>query len=291
MCLRSRILAVLVGLSLLFLTAAGAPRKKAALPRPDHVVVLICENKGFPQVIGNADAPYINEIADRGAVFTESYALAHPSQPNYVMLLAGSNLGVANNDVPKEQPFTEPNLAAELIGKGLTFCGYSEDLPEAGFDGAQHGDYVRKHNPWVNWQGAPRNEIPRACNQPFSAWPKDLSKLTTVAFVIPNLQNDMHDGTIAQGSAWLKEKLGGYVEWAAGHNSLLIVTFDEDDNHHNQRIPTFFFGPMVRAGKYDRRITHYEVLRTLEDFYSLPPSGAAENAKPIDFCWQPASLP
>jgi acid phosphatase len=279
--------AVLVGLALIFIGAARAAN--AALPRPDHVVIVIDENKAFANLIGNAEAPYINALADRGALFTESYALAHPSQPNYLMLFAGSSLGVVDNEIPKELPLTAPNLGAELIAKGLTFCGYSEDLPEAGFDGASSGNYARKHNPWVNWQQASRNEVPKSCNQPFSSWPRDLSRLPTVAFVIPNLQNDMHDGTIAQGSSWLKEKLDGYVRWAEHHNSLLIVTFDEDDMAHNQRIPTFFVGPMVRAGKYARHITHYEVLRTVEDFYGLRPSGKAAKAKAIDFCWQ-ASL-
>jgi acid phosphatase len=278
--------AVLVGLAFIFIGAARAAN--AALPRPDHVVIVIDENRAFANLIGNADAPYINALADRGALFAESYALAHRSQPNYLMLFAGSSLGVVDKGIPKELPVTAPNLGAELIAKGLTFCGHSEDLPEAGFDGASSGNYVRKHNSCVNWQQASGNEVSKSCNRPFSSWPQDLSRVPTVAFVIPNLQNDMHDGTIAQGSAWLKEKLDGYVRRAEYHNSLLIVTFDEDDMAHNQRIPTFFVGPMVRAGKYAQHITRYEVLRTVEDFYGLRPSREAAKAKAIDFCWQPS---
>src|SRR5664280_2774927 len=110
-----------------------------------------------------------------------------------------------------------------------------------------------------------------------------------VVHVVPNLEHDMHDGTIAQGDAWLKAQLDGYIRWAASHNSLLIFTFDEDDGHEGQRIPTLFVGPMVRPGRYEQRITHYDVLRTIEEFYGLASSGAAANAATIDFCWQPVA--
>ena len=108
-----------------------------------------------------------------------------------------------------------------------------------------------------------------------------------MAFVVPNLQHDMHDGSIAEGDRSLKANLRGYVQWATSHNSLLVFTFDEDDGHEGQRIPTIFVGPMVRAGRYDRVITHCNVLRTIEEFYSLASTGSAAEAKPIDFCWQP----
>ncbi len=270
--------------------AAGALRAaETHLPRPDHVVVVIEENRGFSRIIGNREAPYINELAGGGALFTRSYALFHPSQPNYLMLFAGSNLGVTGDGLPRHLPFTAPNLGAALIVGGLTFRGYSEDLPEIGFGGRKAGDYARKHNPWVNWQGAPVNAVPVPSNLPFRTWPANLERLPTVAFVVPNLQHDMHDGTIAQADEWLKAQLDGYVRWAGLHNSLLVVTFDEDDGHEGQRIPTFFVGPMVRPGSYDRRITHCDLLRTIEDFYGLPPSGAAAQAQTIDFCWQPVA--
>ena len=277
------VLASIVGCGVAAAAAAGA------LPRPDHVIVVVEENKSFSSVIGNREAPYINELAGRGALFAQSYAIVHPSQPNYIMLFAGASLGVKGDGVPKVLPFSAPNLGAELIAAGLSFRGYSEDLPGAGFRGKKAGDYARKHNPWVNWQGAPANAIPATCNLPFTAWPTDLDRLPTVAFVIPNLQHDMHDGTIAQGDAWLKAQLDGYVRWAAAHNSLLVFTFDEDNGHEGQRIPTFFVGPIVRPGRYEQRITHYNVLRTIEEFYGLAPSGAAANATAIDFCWQPAA--
>nr|WP_264176014.1 alkaline phosphatase family protein [Effusibacillus dendaii] len=122
--------------------------------------------------------------------------MEHPSQPNYLDLFSGSNQGVTDDSCP--HPFSAPNLAAELIQAKLTFGGYSEDLPTVGFTGCsspntRHPTYARKHNPWVNF-----TNVPTDVNMPFTNFPKDFSHLPTVSFVIPNLDHDMHDGTIKQ---------------------------------------------------------------------------------------------
>ena len=76
-----------------------------------------------------------------------------------------------------------------------------------------------------------------------------------------------------------------YVQWARTHNSLFILTFDEDDNLHSNQIPTIFSGQMVVQGQYNTGINHYNVLRTIEDMYGLVHSGAAASAIPIQGCW------
>jgi phosphatidylinositol-3-phosphatase len=158
------------------------------LPVPDHVVCVILENHNYDKIIGNPAAPYLNGLVrdSATALFTRSYALTHPSQPNYLMLFSGSDQGITNNDVPKILPFTSPNLGAGLLQAGRTFAGYSEDLPAIGFDGISSGYYARKHNPWVNWQGAEKNGIPGTLNLPLTSFPNDYDLLPTVAFVIPN---------------------------------------------------------------------------------------------------------
>jgi hypothetical protein len=109
---------------------------------------------------------------------------------------------------------------------------------------------------------------------------------------VPNEQNDMHDGSIRQGDDFLKNNLDAYVQWARSHNSLLIVTFDEDGSTpgNNQRIPTIFVGPMVQSGSTEsRNVNHFDVLRTLEDMYGLPATAAAATATPITSIWALAS--
>ncbi|HVU93422.1 MAG TPA: alkaline phosphatase family protein, partial [Jatrophihabitans sp.] len=215
----------------------------ASVPRPDHVVIVVEENKAAPEIVGNPDAPFITSLAAGGANFTSSYAITHPSQPNYIALFSGSPQGVTDDSCPHS--FAAPSLGDELIAAGRTFTGYSESLPSAGYTGCSLNGYARKHNPWVDFPA-----IPASANQPFSAFPSDYSQLPDVSFVIPNLQNDMHDGTVAQGDAWLQANLGGYIEWAKTHNSLFVLTFDEDDNSAANRSATVFAGQPVAAGNY-----------------------------------------
>src|SRR4030095_15494498 len=108
----------------------------AGLPRPDHIVIVIEENRDFAQIIGSPDAPFINSLAQQGAVMTASTAVEHPSQPNYFDLFSGSNQGgIATDARPTGLPSTTPNLGAELQAAGFSFVGFSESLPTAGFDG------------------------------------------------------------------------------------------------------------------------------------------------------------
>jgi acid phosphatase len=108
-----------------------------------------------------------------------------------------------------------------------------------------------------------------------------------VSFVVPNLDHDMHDGSISQGDQWLQTHLGDYARWAAGHDSLLIVTADEDDNGHGNRIPTIFAGAHVRPGPSAVRTDHYGLLRTLLASFGLPAFGQATEASPITAVWSP----
>lgn len=266
------------------------------VPTPDHVVMLIEENHAQSQIIGNASAPYINSLVNdaNAALFTQSCAIQHPSQPNYLDLFSGSNQGVNDDGVPSGLPFTTPNLGAGLQGNGKSFVGYSEDLPSAGFTGSSAGAYARKHNPWVNWQGAGTNGIPAASNQPLTSFTSDFTALPTVSIVVPNQNNDMHDGSVAAGDAWLKQHLDNYIQWAKTHNSLFIMTFDEDDFTTTNQITTIFVGPMVQHGQYNERIDHFSLLRTLEDMYGLPYAGQSAAASPITDVWtgnSPAPTP
>lgn len=262
------------------------------IPQVDHVVIVIMENHSYSSIIGSLDAPYINSLINGtfSANFTQSYGLTYPSQPNYLMLFSGSNQGVTSDSYPSGLPFTTPNLGASLLAASLTFVGYSEDLPSVGYNGSTSGNYVRKHNPWVNWQNAPQNGIPSISNQPFTDFPGDFTILPTVSFVIPNQVNNMHDpagsaSAMINGDTWLQNNLDAYIQWAKSNNSLFILTFDEDDESESNRIVTLFVGENILKGEYSEHIDHYTVLRTLEDMYGLPYAGNSAAATPITNCW------
>ncbi len=99
------------------------------------------------------------------------------------------------------------------------------------------------------------------------------------------MNNDMHDGTISQGDSWLQSNLDGYIQWAKTHNSLFILTFDEDDFTTENKIATIFIGEKVKEGNYNQKINHLNILRTIEDMYDLNYAGNSGDSTNISNCW------
>jgi hypothetical protein len=288
------------------LSAAMVLESKAVPPRYDHIIIVVEENRTEAQIIGDlVNAPYINSLADGGVALGSMFSLVHPSQPNYIHLFSGDNQGVTDDGLPPNfsttntstYPFRTPNMAAQLITAGFTFAGYSEQLEAAGTNdwadydphSATHPGiaYRRKHNPWANWVAKitplPANQLPTNVNKAFIHFPSnDFSALPTVSFVIPNQDHDMHDGSRKEGDDWLRDNLGAYATWAKTNNSLLIITWDEDDYNSVNQIPTVFYG----AGLLDGTVvpgtwTLHNLLRTIEDMYGTAHAGAAAQVRPM----------
>jgi phosphatidylinositol-3-phosphatase len=299
-----RWIATAVVASLLYVQTQVGDAADMILPRPDHVVMVIMENHSFDQIIDVGRAPFIYSLAANGALFVNAFAVTHPSQPNYFALFSGSTQGVRDND---DHNFDAPNLAAALDAVNKSFVGYVET------------GSPREHNPWESFNNA------RQAEENLMELPSDFAQLPTVAFIIPNLDHDMHgepvrDGDgwlkhylraifpswlkddlravfpslkndmneqlVSDGDTWLKDHLGAYLEWAKTHNSLLIVTFDEDDDHAGNHIPTIIAGAHIRPGRYAEQITHYNVFSTLLAMYGVPPFAKALTSSPIYSTWQ-----
>jgi len=206
--------------------------------------------------------------------------MTHPSEPNYLALFSGSTHSLRDDSCPHNYAAT--SLVHELRAVHHIFFGYSESMPSTGYRGcSSKGLYARKHNPWVDFK-----DMPPSWNKTFAAFPRNYARLPAISFVVPNLRNDMHDGTIQQGDSWLHLKLNSYAQWAKTHNSLLVVTWDEDDYGAHNHIPTIFVGAHVRPGRYAEAINHYRVLRTIEDAYHLGRAGGAITARPITDIWR-----
>ncbi|MHB8580295.1 MAG: alkaline phosphatase family protein [Ignavibacteriaceae bacterium] len=294
---------IILSFGFLFLLSSKKSKNSVTkLPIYSHIVIVIEENKSYDQIIGNKAAPYINNVLKKeGANFTQMFAEEHFSEGNYFWLLSGSNQNVKFSDgIPDkitnpQYPFTSSNLAQQLIKKSYTFKGFSESLPSIGDTISLSGYYARKHVPWISFANMPNSKSAEtSSNLQFNQFPSDFNKLPTVSIVIPNLIHDMHNGlppqSITDGDAWLKNNLDKYYQWAKSHNSLLIITFDENDdqNHYSgatdpasknhdirNRIPTIIAGAHIIHGNYaeGKGISHVNILRTIEAIYSLPKSG------------------
>ena len=246
------------------------------IPKCDHIVVVVEENRAFSKIIGNlADAPFINTtLVPKAAVMSNFHAEAHPSQPNYFALYVGSTFGVTD-DRDHDEP--DPSLYTILNGAvpALTFAGYVEGSDTN--TGVSNGIplAVRKHNPWESFPEG------KGVEKDFSSFPHDFTQLPVVCWVIPNLNNDMHDGTTAQGDAWLKNHISAYATWCQTHKSLLIITWDEADNLGSNRIPTLVMGQYIKPGTYSENVNHYNLLSTILASRGLRGPRNAGTAVPI----------
>lgn len=263
--------------------AATSPAQAAALPTPDHVVVVVMENHAYSQVIGSSSAPYINNtLKAGGANLTQSYGLTHPSEPNYYMLFSGSNQGRTDDSCVPVGSISAPNLASELIAAGKSWASYNESLPSQGSTVCSSGRYAQKHNPWFGF-----SNVPTSSAKTMTQFPTDYTTLPKVSFVVPNLCSDMHDCSVSTGDTWIQNNLGAYATWAKTHNSILAVTFDEDNKLSGNRIPTVLYGQHVTPGSSSSTTyNHYNVLRTVEDLAGLTThAGNAASASDITGVW------
>ncbi|WP_405823947.1 alkaline phosphatase family protein [Streptomyces sp. NBC_01390] len=286
---KRRSLAALAGAVALTATSVGvwaataSTAQAAALPTPDHVVVVVMENHAYSQVIGSSSAPYLNNtLKAGGASLTQSYGLTHPSEPNYYMLFSGSNQGRTDDSCVSVGSISAPNLASELIAAGKTWASYNETLPSQGSTTCSSGNYAQKHNPWFGF-----SNVPTSTAKTMTQFPTDYTTLPKVSFVVPNLCSDMHDCSVSTGDTWIKNNLSAYATWAQTHNSILAVTFDEDNKLSGNRIPTVLYGQHVTPGSSSSTTyNHYNVLRTVEDLAGLSAhAGNASSASDIAGIW------
>jgi acid phosphatase len=259
-------------------TRASIAAPTGSPPALQHLVIVVEENRSYADLARSSSAPYLHELMAQGTTLTNFFAITHPSEPNYLALFSGSTQGLRDDSCP--HTFSAANLAGELLAHHQTFAGFAEGLPSSGYEGCTHGHYARKHAPWSDFgPGAAR------LGRPLSDFPADYSTLPTVSYVIPDLDHDMHDGTIGQADTWLRAHLGDYVTWARTHHSALIVTWDEDDHSQDNQIPTLIVGAGVRAAPYRSRADLYDLLATIEWVFGLPPLGASGGREPLSAIW------
>jgi hypothetical protein len=271
-------------LAAVLVLCAGAQAAPQPVPGFRHVVVIVFENKGRGAVLGNRAAPGFNAFARAGAVLSGYRGVAHPSLPNYLALVSGSTHGITTDCT--KCVVGGPSLADTLAAKGLTWKTYAEGLPRAGWTGASAGRYAKKHVPFLYF----RNVLARP------AWLRNVMPLSRLsprrlpdfALVVPDLCHDMHDCPVRVGDAWLRRFLPPLLRVP---ETAVFVTFDESYGAGN-RVPALALGPLVRPGsRFASALTHYGLLRTIEDGLGLPRLGRSARAGPVTGIWEQGTAP
>jgi phosphoesterase family protein len=259
-------------------------------PQSKHIVMLVEENRDYASIVGNtANWPNLNNLINTGALPTNYYANTHPSIGNYFMLTTGQLL---TNDDNSTTVWNVDSLARRMLAAKIPFRIYAEGISQ-GYVGGNTGLYLVRHNPFARLSDIAND--PQIANQtiwPFTQFATDLASgtLPEFSFIVPNVDDDAHDGTVQQADSWLQTNvvipLSNNSAFAPDGDGLLIVEFDEaadtDTTHGGGHIAPVLWGPAANAGYTQTSNTlyqHQSMLRTVMDLLQLPnPPGAAASA-------------
>jgi len=188
------------------------------------VITVVLENTDYEQALAQ---PFLAQLARNGGLLTNYSAVTHPSQPNYFALTAGSTFGASNDRVT-----VDARHIGDLVEtKGGTWKAYAEQYGGQCDTGAQSGNYVRRHEPFISFKNVQSN--PSRCQRIVNAaqLQTDVTQgtLPSYALYVPDLRNDGHDTGVVRADRWLASKFGPLLQDSRfRQNTLLMVTFDED---------------------------------------------------------------
>jgi acid phosphatase len=266
------------------LTARGAQTR----PPFQKVMIVIFENTDYEHALAK---PFFGKLAKEGALLTGYYGVAHPSQPNYVAMVAGDTLDI---DSDSNIDLDAVNLADRLDAKKKTWKIYADDYPGGCFLKARSGKYARKHVPLLSFTdvtGDPARCANIVDSSQLAADAK-AGALPDFSMYIPNLNHDGHDTGPEFADKWYAQTFGPLIEDPAFMRGLLIVTtFDEDeDAGGDNRVYTSLYGAGVLRGAVSAiRYDHYSLTRLIEDAFGLSTLGRKDaTASPIEDVWQTA---
>jgi len=276
--------------------AASGPCGTATAPHTyQHVIWIWMENHSFSDIIGNtSQAPYINSLATSCGLATDYHNTTHPSLPNYL----AATSGIAQGSLPAtvyldcDVSVICDMTAGSIFGQGESWKAYQESMPSS-CDKSNSGEYAVRHNPpayYPSLSGCASKDVP------YTQLATDLAgnALPAFSFITPNLIDDMHDGTIAQGDAWLASHLPAILnsrQYRAG-TTAVFITWDEGSGGYpiedcdnttttdaSCRVPTIVISPSTPAGaKSGTFFSHYSLLSTTEELLGLPKLASAASA-------------
>jgi phosphatidylinositol-3-phosphatase len=257
---------------------------QAGVPQFGHVFLLLEENHSYSSVIGNSSMPYFNSLTQQYGLATQYFANTHPSIGNYFMLTTGQI--ITNNDY-YSGTVSADNVVRHLLTAGQTWKSYAESLPNVGYIGGDTGNYMQHHNPFTYFTDVVNSQSELNNLVPFTQFASDLAnnQLPQFSYIVPNIQDDAHNGTLAQADSWLKANIAPLIASPIfQQDGLLIITFDESFDTDTQggggHVATLIVSPKAAKGYesitlYQHQSTCRLVLQAL-GVTSFP--GACQNA-------------
>jgi phosphatidylinositol-3-phosphatase len=258
---------------------------EAKIPEFDHIIMIMFENQGFQNVIGNKEMPTFNQLAAQNVLLMQYYAVTHPSLPNYIALIGGDTFGITSDCT--DCFINQPSLPDLIEASGRTWRTYQEDLPSPCFVG-NSGDYAQKHNPFIYFDPI-RDNTDRCKHDIVSLKELDqdlaANQLPSFAFIMPSLCNSAHSCPITVADKWLSmmiQKLR--ASQALGETYLIYIAFEESradtssccglSTKAGGRVPAILISPQAKNSYKDETpLDHYSLLKTILISWKLPELG------------------
>jgi hypothetical protein len=239
------------------LTAAPLIPPTSDVGQQDHVFLIYMENKGVGDIVGSPNAPYINSLINTEDYDSNYFALGHPSDPNYIRPVGGSDFGLDYN--PAGNVIDAPSLMQEMDQAGISWAGYAQGMPYPG-DLTSSGDYAVDQLPFAQFSYVydntpaylqehllPQSYLANALQDPSTfpefAWvqPDEANNMegpinslsSIVHFIASQFTNQQYN--VAAGDQYLQQTISTIENsptWTdPSAKDAIIITWDEDNNN------------------------------------------------------------
>jgi hypothetical protein len=302
---RRAVTAVAAALIGLLLARTGV--QAASNPKVDRIIVLVLENQEASSILSanpaDSKTPLLRQLALQQRIAMNYYGVTHPSEPNYISMIAGDDFGF-NSDAAscysKKIKFSchktdAANLVDDLESKNIPWVGLMQSMPAAGYLGGDYffnTTYAEKHDPFVFFADIAQNPKRLAHIRPLGTPDTILPYLANAKtsprflYVVPDLCHDMHGAPECAGKDQLYKKSDAYVSElikliirapAFTEQSAIIVTWDEGVTNEaccglaqgGGRVATIVFKKRPAAFRSQISYNHYSLLATIESVWGL----------------------
>ena len=262
------------------ITSAASSSSSAPSGRVQKLMVVVVENHSLGEM--RSQMPYVRSLANRYGYASHYSAETHPSLPNYLSIVGGSTFGVHDDGSPSVHPIAGKSVFGEAVRAGRATKVYADAMTQP-CQTSPAGTYAVKHNAWAYFRS--ERSLCRRHDVPVRSLRYDARSghLPTLGMVVPDLCHDAHDCPLGEADDWLRAHLGPLTrgpDWKAGRLAI-VITADEDDDHHGNRILTVVADPALHHKVVTRPLDHYSLSRSYAQVAGVAPLRHARTARPL----------
>jgi len=294
-----------IGAGIAFLTLVGCSSPSAPTvaqklaTSPDvtgTVFTIVFENENANAIL-NPDLPFFYKLSQENGVATQYTSTTHPSLPNYIQLVSGSNNGINNDNDPNFnlKVFGNDNLADQLDAAGVKWRAYMDAMGEPCKKDSS-GTYSAHHNPFLYFSSMVDN--PARCRDRLVDFQQNFA--TDLAsgqyrymWITPDMCNDMHNCSLQAGDAWLQRVVTQIQASPAYQNGgAIFILFDEGYLRvfgASATLATVVMSPNLVSPGFSTAtpFDHRSYVATIEDIFKMPRVPATEGVTSMNEFFKP----